>query len=326
MQELKSAHIKFFETCFQVQRTKISTRQVPLAKNSTQQVSWTKSVSRRENKCTSFRKRKNQHATSFINKTLYATTNQNQRPISPLIKVSFTRRKINAKLLRREKSTCSKFHEQKSAYKNFQEWNAQQVPWTKSVSRWEKPIYKLHEENKSTFFFIINTKYGNIRLHKSTWSRFCEQNLHATNSKNKNQHATSPLIKINFTRKKINVQDLLREKSACLKFHGQNQFHEEKNQFTSFTKWKINSFTNKVKSVYEKSHVLRKEKQHTISFKNKNQWATASMSKNQHATSSMNKISFTMTKVDIQVSWKEKSICNMFQERKSARNKLHEQN
>ena len=88
----------------------------------------------------------------------------------------------------------------------------------------------------------------------------------------KNQHATSCVNKISFTRKKINVEVSRREeatykkfhekkismqyiprtkkqhaacprstKSARNSYHGLNQFHEDKNQCTSFTKIKINA-------------------------------------------------------------------------------------
>jgi len=61
--------------------------------------------------------------TSFMNKNLHAkiSTNKNQHPTSPLIIVSFARRKIYVKALRRENITCNKFREPKSAWENFQE-------------------------------------------------------------------------------------------------------------------------------------------------------------------------------------------------------------
>jgi len=71
--------------------------------------------------------------------------------------------------------------------------STQEVPWTKSVSRGEKIMYKFHEQK---------------------WAR-----------------------------DKLNGQ-----KSACNKFYEKNQFHDEENKFTSFTKRKnqhSTCFTNK---------------------------------------------------------------------------------
>ena len=97
----------------------------------------------------------------------------------------------------------------------------------------------------------------------------------------------------------------MNKKLARKKFSEQNQFHEEENQFISFTKRKSTL---------------------AMSFAIKNQHAASSTNKNQHATVSMNKISFTSTKINEQVSRRGKSTCNNFQAEKSARERFYEQN
>ena len=67
-------------------------------------------------------------------------TNKNGQATSPTNKFSFTRRKINVQVSRREKSTCNKFHEEKPQ-------NA-----TLSINKtvWQKITVKLSLREKST--------------------------------------------------------------------------------------------------------------------------------------------------------------------------------
>jgi len=105
---------------------------------------------------------------------------------------------------------------------------------------------------------------------KSTCDKFYEQFKEAIGSKSKNQNATYTMRKISSQQvpwkklvsggEKINIQVSRREQTTCNKcheqksvcnkfrewksernrFHEKNQFHKEKNKFTSFTKRKIN--------------------------------------------------------------------------------------
>ena len=99
----------------------------------------------------------------------------------------------------------------------------------------------------------------------------------ATSFTNKNQHATSS-----------------KKKSARNMFHEKNWFNWF-NQCTSCTKRKINM-----------QQVSR----------NKSQHATGFMNRKLHVTTSMNKINITRTKINVQISWREKSTSNKFQEQK----------
>ena len=80
-----------------------------------------------------FNKEKNQHATSVTNKNKDIASSRNiknQHAKSSMDKISFTKRKNNVQLSRREKSICSKLHEEKSANNKFhlQKTKKQQVP------------------------------------------------------------------------------------------------------------------------------------------------------------------------------------------------------
>jgi len=68
-----------------------------------------------------FHEGKNQHATGSTNKNQQAPsfTNKNQHATGYMNKIRFTRRKIYVKISLRGKSTCNKFHEQKSARNKF---------------------------------------------------------------------------------------------------------------------------------------------------------------------------------------------------------------
>ena len=86
---------------------------------------------------------------------------------------------------------------------------------------------------------------------------------------NKNRHATSSMNKISFMKRKINMQQVSRKKSAGHKFQEQNQFHEENSQ-------------------------------HLTNFMNKNQHATSTMKKINFMRRKINIRQLSRTKIGMQ--------------------------
>ena len=94
-----------------------------------------------------FHEAKNQNATNFTNRNEHTTslTTKYQQKTSSMIKISFTRRKINVQVSRREKSIWNNCHKKiitqdsrkKLAYRSFMN--------IFSVRR-DKSMYKFHEE------------------------------------------------------------------------------------------------------------------------------------------------------------------------------------
>ena len=118
-------------------------------KISTQEVPGTKSVSRGKKSVYKFHEQENQHAISFKNKIQHASgsTNNNQHVSSSMNNISFTRRKINVQVSRRNKKHATSF-----ANKNQQETistkkiSKKQVQWTKSVSWGGRLTLKFNKE------------------------------------------------------------------------------------------------------------------------------------------------------------------------------------
>ena len=105
---------------------------------------------------------------------------------------SFTKKKKSrCNKFHKQKSGCSKFHEQKSTLNKFHK--------TKSVSRGKYQLYKFQYE-----------VLGKISMQQV--------------SRTQNQHATSSMNKISFTRRKINVQvHGMRTINYARSFSSQNQ-------------------------------------------------------------------------------------------------------
>ena len=77
-----------------------------------------------------------------------------------------------------------------------------------------------------------------LRREKSTCNKSHEHKSARTGSTNKNQHGTTSIKKISFTRRQINLQVSRREKSICDKFHeresAHNKLREQKSQRNDF--------------------------------------------------------------------------------------------
>jgi len=182
-----------------------------------QQVPQTNCVQKARNKFqeqNQFIEEKYQQATSFTNKNQHARSSKNN--------ISFKRRRISMQQVSQTIVIT------------------QQVQWIKSISWGEKSMCKFHEKTNQRATYFTN------------------KHQHLKSSQKKNQHLTSSMHEISFTKRKIQLQvsrrknqhaisfrtkirthHVLRTKSARNKSHEQNQFHEEKNQSTNFTKSKM---------------------------------------------------------------------------------------
>ena len=134
-------------------------------------------------------------------KVLYATsfTIKISPQKVPRTKINFTRRKNNAQGSRSEESTSFAIQKISRQQVPRTKISTQQFPWAKSISQGEKSMNKFH--------------------------------------KDKNQHATSSMNKISFTRRKINVQ-VSRKKIAFNRCHDWYHFYKDINKWTSFKKTK----------------------------------------------------------------------------------------
>ena len=161
----------------------------------------------------------------------------------------------------------------------------QNVPLTKPVSRWEKSVYKFHDEK--------------IQYTTSLTKKMSKQE--------QKQHAITFIKKISFTRSQINMYQVSWTKSASPKLHEQKliyKFNKEKNHYvtsfmnktqhaTSFTKKSARNKFHEEKSERSKFHEENKfheEKKSLYKFHEEREQHTASLTtKNQHAISSTNK-------------------------------------
>jgi len=113
----------------QVSRTKISSQKVPRTNLSTWEVSLIKSVSEgKKNQCTCFTKKKkiDMQQVSWTQKKSAGCKFYEQKISKqhiPMNKSGFTRKKLNVRISREEKSTCNNSQKQKSARNNFHEQN-----------------------------------------------------------------------------------------------------------------------------------------------------------------------------------------------------------
>ena len=178
-----------------------------------------KSVSRGDKSIYKFHEEKNQHAKISMSK------------------ISFMWRKINVFVSRREKLTCKKCLETKSACSKCHEQNQFHGEKNLCTSFRKRKINNKFQEQKSPRNeFHEQNQFHERKNHckvfakrKATCNKFYEQNqLH------------EEFCKV-FTKRKATFNKLRKQKSACNKFYEQSQLHEEKNQSTSFTKGWINT-------------------------------------------------------------------------------------
>ena len=143
-----------------------------------------------------------------------------------------------------KKTVRIKLHERNSARNKFHDEN-----WFRKEKKQGKSFHELNQIYEEKFQNILHVYWTKIMLQQVSRTKISSEQVPRTKISSigtqmfqeKNQHATSSLrVNSVFTWRKINIQISQRDKSTCKNFHEQNQFHEEKNQRTSFTKRKIN--------------------------------------------------------------------------------------
>jgi len=193
----KNQHARSSKNNISFKRRRISMQQVSQTIVITQQVQWIKSISWGEKSMCKFHEKTNQRATYFTNKHQHLKSSQkkNQHLTSSMHEISFTKRKIQLQVSRRKNQHAISFpNKNQNAPCSTNKISTQQVPWTKSVSRREKSIYKFHEEQNEH----VTSSMSEIQRLIS-WT-------------DETQHAASSLSIISFQRKKTAYK-----------------FHEEKN-------------------------------------------------------------------------------------------------